>query len=104
MAGPPSPAASSSARETAARLAVLLCIFLVAVMTALLWLHWTRVPEPTTAIMIIGDSSLDGADILVQSPDDPATLNRRVRVTLSPDNRFQVPVYRYPGRYHVTVA
>jgi len=91
------------ARGTVVRVAVFACIVLVMAMTASLWHHWTKVKEPTTAIAVIGDPSLDGAQIIVNGIDDETERQTPVKVSLSSDHRFQQAIYRYPGRYEVTV-
>lgn len=88
-----------------ARLAVVLTVCMVLAMVALIFQRWARVPEPTSAIMVYGDKSLDGAQILVESADAATQPgNAPVDVTLKEGNNFQTPVFRTPGRYHVTVT
>lgn len=89
------------AREGIVRVAVAGTILLVLAMMALLWQHWSSVREPTTAIVIHGDSSLDGAQITVESNDDPA--DPKVDVTLGQDRKFDPAIFRYPGQYKVTI-
>jgi hypothetical protein len=100
---PPAPGGRRSilAREGVVRVAVAGCILLVLAMMALLWQHWSNVREPTTAILVHGDSSLDGARINVESADDPA--ESKVNVTLDQDRKFQQAIFRYPGQYRVTI-
>ena len=89
------------AREGIVRVAVAGSILLVLGMMALLWQHWSSVREPTTAILVHGDPSLDGARITVESADDPA--EPRVNVTLGQERKFDPAIFRYPGQYNVTI-
>ena len=91
------------ARGSVVRVAVFACIILVMLMTASLWHKWTVVKEPTTAIAVIGDGSLNGAKITVEGIDEDTQRQTPVQVTLSADHKYQQAIYRYPGRYRVTV-
>ena len=86
------------------RLAVVLSIAFLIGMLVLLWLRWARVPEPTTAIVIYGDPSLAGAKVAVDPADEPEQHGRSIEVTLGHDDQYQIPIYRYPGRYRVSVT
>ncbi len=92
------------ARGSVVRVAVFLSILLVMGMTTSLWHHWTKVKEPTTAIAVYGDPSLDGAKIVVEGSDEETRQQPPVEVLLSAEQKFQQAIYRYPGRYHVTVS
>jgi hypothetical protein len=92
---------SMLAREGVVRVAVGGSILLVLGMMALLWQHWSRTREPTTAILIHGDPSLDGARVTVESADEPS--DPKVSVTLGQERKFDQPIFRYPGQYKVTV-
>jgi len=83
--------------------AVFACIILVMGMAASLWEHWARVKEPTTAIAVVGDASLDGAKVIVEGADEETQRQPKVEVALSVDHKYQQAIYRYPGRYHITV-
>jgi hypothetical protein len=68
-------------------------------MVAFIWWRWHDVHEPTTAIIVDGDSSLDGAEISVSGGPrarDPIT------TTLKPQNDYVAPVLVEPGEYTVT--
>jgi hypothetical protein len=56
------------------------------------------VTEPTSAIVVEGDASFDGALILVTSTEYPAA-----RATLTVENNYRTPVLLYPGIYTVLV-
>ena len=85
------------------RLAVAFTVALVFAMTALIWLRWHRVPEPTTGVVVYGDRSLDGTKVLVDAigSSDRAT---HVEASLSEDNNYRITILRFPGRYHVVVT
>ena len=85
-------------------LAVAFTVALVIGMTALIWLRWHKVPEPTTGIVIYGDRSLDGAKVVVDPIGEPARTGGRVEASLNEENNYRVTVLRYPGRYHVAVT
>lgn len=91
------------ARGSVVRVAVFACILMVMGMTASLWSHWARVREPATAVAVIGDASLDGAKVIVEGVDEETQKQRPVEVTLSADHKYEQAIYRYPGRYRVTV-
>ena len=86
------------------RVAVVVTIVLVMAMLASLWQHWAKVREPTTAIAVYGDESLDGARIVVEGADEETQRERPVQVVLSADHKYQQAIYRYPGRYRVSVT
>jgi hypothetical protein len=92
------------ARGGIVRVAVFASISLVVAMTASLWRHWATVKEPTTAIAVYGDPSLDGAKITIDGTDDESQRQPRVEVTLEPEHKFQQAIYRQPGRYMVKVT
>src|SRR5579864_5559717 len=84
------------------RIAVAATVVLVLAMLAVIFIKDRRVPEPTSAIMIYGDPSLDGTKIVVTSLDDPS--RPPVTTTLNETNKYQIPIYRLPGRYGVSIT
>lgn len=86
------------------RFAIAGTVLLVLAMTGFIAWRWERVPEPTTVIMIYGDPSLDGASITVAPIPDQAPPGSPVQVVLDDRNKYQTPIYRMPGQYHVTVT
>jgi hypothetical protein len=95
---PPSPA-----RLNAARLAIIASIALTLCALTLVFYRSYAVVEPTSAVIIYGDPTLDGAEIFVRpdvlSPDFPAA-----RATLSADNNYQTPILLRPGNYWITIT
>jgi hypothetical protein len=63
-------------------------------MVAFIWYRWSRVQEPTTAVIVDGDASLDGTVITVRGP-------RTITTSLKPSNGFSVPILVEPGEYLV---
>lgn len=84
------------------RLAVLLSLLLAAIMVASLYVHWRRVQEPSTAIVVIADPSWDGAQVIVDAVG-MGSRPHRVQVPLDIHNGYQTPVFELPGRYDVKV-
>ena len=84
------------------RVAVGLSILLAASMVASLYIHWRRVQEPSTAILVVADPTWNGAKVIVTPAGDESPAHR-VQVTLDEHNQFQTPVYEFPGRYEVRV-
>jgi hypothetical protein len=77
--------------------AAILALLIVAtvVMVASIWYRWSGVREPTTAVIMHGDASLDGTQITVSG-------ERTVTATLDASNDYHVPILVDPGEYVVT--
>lgn len=86
------------------RSAVGLSILLAAALIASLYVHWHRLREPTTAVVIIGDTSWKGTEIVVTPVGAANPEGRRVQVVLDERNSYQTPVFELPGRYQVTAT
>ena len=88
------------------RVAVGTCILLVMGMTLFLWQRWSNVREPTSAIIVAGDESTAAARISVlQLPDEEGGApGERIDTGLSKSRGYREVIYRYPGRYKVTVT
>jgi hypothetical protein len=88
------------------RIAVGASILLVIGMTLLLWQRWSNVREPTSAIIVAGDESTSTARISVlQLPDEEgAAPGERIETGLSKTRGYREVIYRYPGRYKVTIT
>jgi hypothetical protein len=84
------------------RVAVGLSILLAASMVASLYIHWRRVQEPSTAILIVADPTWNGAKVIVTPAGDDSPLHR-IQVTLDEYNQYKTPVFGLPGRYEVKV-
>lgn len=72
-------------------------VFLVAstvVMVSFIWYRWSGVREPTTAIILRGDASLDGTEVTVSG-------ERTIPATLDASNKYYAPILVEPGEYTV---
>ena len=87
-----------------ARIAVFGTILLVAAMLAFLCVRWYRVKEPTSVILVVGDPSLEGTQVLVTAAEENETRSKPVSVALTAAEQFRAPVFCLPGRYQVTVT
>ena len=65
-------------------------------MATFIWYRWQAVREPTTAVIVAGDPSLEGTIITVSSAD------RDITTTLGAANDYVAPVLLEPGWYYVT--
>jgi hypothetical protein len=86
------------ARGWVVRVVIVVTLLLTMGMISLIYIRWLTVQEPTATIVIVGDSSLDGAQILFSG--GPSGL---VPATLDKDNNFSTPVQLQPGQYHLLV-
>jgi hypothetical protein len=68
----------------------------VLVMLAIIYHRWLTVEEPTTAILVEGDESVDGTIIEVVGGPKP------ISVRLGKENNYMTPVLLAPGFYTVT--
>jgi hypothetical protein len=78
------------------RLVALILIGVVvatAVMVASIWYRWSGVREPTTAIIVSGDASLAGTEVIVTGV--------RATATLDASNKYRVTILVEPGEYVV---
>lgn len=67
-------------------------------MVVFIWHRWSRVQEPTTAVIIEGDESIEGTSITVRG------MGRQVTTTIQRSEGFVAPVLLEPGRYWVTAT
>ena len=106
MDSPQRKPSSILARGPIVRAAVGMSILLVIGMTLLLWQRWSTVREPTSAIIVAGDESTSAAKISVlQLPDDEgANPGEHIETGLSKARGYREVIYRYPGRYKVTIT
>jgi len=86
------------------RTAVILSVLLALVMIVSLYVHWRRAQEPNTYILVIGDPSWNGVEVVVTPADDSQAGGRRVQVVLDDRNNYRTPIFELPGRYRVTVS
>jgi hypothetical protein len=64
------------------------------IMVGFIWYRWHDVREPTTAVIVEGDASLDGTVITV-------TGERLITTSLKESNNYIAPVLVEPGMYLV---
>jgi hypothetical protein len=86
------------ARGWVVRSVIAITLLLTLGMVSLIYIRWVTVQEPTATIIIAGDSSLDGAQVVLSG--GPSGL---VPATLDQENDFTTPVHLQPGQYHLTV-
>jgi hypothetical protein len=85
------------ARGWIVRSVIAVTLLLTMAMVSLIYIRWLTVQEPTATIVVSGDSSQDGAEILVSGgPSGP------VQATLDEANEYRTPIHLQPGDYHVT--
>ncbi|MDB5353643.1 MAG: hypothetical protein JWN24_96 [Phycisphaerales bacterium] len=76
-------------------------IIVVMIVVALVYQRSVAIHEPTSAVVIEGDRSLDGAKIVVE---ENAPTHRSWTVLLNHDNHWKTPVLLDPGDYKMTVT
>jgi hypothetical protein len=92
-------AVPSPRRVMFARVVIALTAVVTLTAFALIFYRSITVSDPSSAIVIVGDASLDGAQILVTSGEFPDA-----HATLSAANGYQTPVLLHPGIYSVVVT
>ncbi len=97
-------AAANAGGERSERMpVVMIIIFLAAAMfvsmVAVIYYRWVTVSAPTSAMLLIGDESLDGAVVIVNG----VGMKAPQVITLARDNGFQSPLYLHPGSYELRV-
>jgi hypothetical protein len=70
---------------------------MVVLMLSVIYVRWLTVTEPTAAIVVYGDPTIDGANVYVRAADGHDVL--AAPVTLDPSNDFATPVLLIPGSY-----
>ncbi|HEX4795904.1 MAG TPA: hypothetical protein VH370_19100 [Humisphaera sp.] len=73
-------------------------VLVVLVMSLAIFKSWLTVREPTSAIVVQGDKTVDGTQIVVNNRDQSWT------ATLSAENNYVTPVLLQPGEYHLKVT
>jgi hypothetical protein len=91
----------SRSRAFLAVLITCLLVVMVPLMVALIGYRSIMLHGPTTAVVIAGDSTIDGAKIQVTEAIEP---HRKWLATLERSNEWQAPVLLDPGAYHVVVT
>jgi hypothetical protein len=77
---------------------VILTGLVVLLMVSLIYYRWVTITDPTTAIIVRGDDSYDGAVVKVTGNGA-----RTVTATLDAANQYETPILVVPGTYTVTV-
>ena len=77
---------------------VVFTILFVLVMVAFVYVRWLSIEEPTTAILVRGDESHDGVELVVAGGGRPVTAK------LTGENGYSTPILLRPGRYTLTVS
>jgi hypothetical protein len=91
------PVRAKTLAATARVVTILLGIAVPLMIAAICW-RWATVHEPTAAVVIAGDPSLEGATIVVSGRRHEWT------VGLDPNNAWQTPVLLDPGEYHIAAT
>ncbi|HET6251363.1 MAG TPA: hypothetical protein VFE47_27005 [Tepidisphaeraceae bacterium] len=91
----------SPSRALAARVITGALAVFVPAMVAIIGYRSIMIHGPSTAVVIDGDPTLDGAKIEVVSSLEP---HRRLNSTLNASNDWESPILLDPGLYHVTVT
>lgn len=93
----------TAGRLAAARVVISASIILTVAALATVFYRSFAVIEPTSAVVVVGDPSLDGAEISV-TPDAFSSDYPESFATLSPDNNYQTPILLRPGTYWITIT
>lgn len=104
---PPAPADEytaeyrSPARAAFAKTMVCVVVAVVLIVVTLVYYRSITIHEPTTAVVVTGDRSLDGAKIVVA---EQGPKRRSWTVLLTHDNNWKTPVLLDPGEYHINIT
>jgi hypothetical protein len=80
------------------RVMTVVIIAVVVAMLALIYVKWATIREPSSAVVVIGDQTHDGARIEVSGYSHTWT------AVLDEDNHYGTPVLLDPGRYTIKVT
>lgn len=80
------------------RVMTIVIVAVVIAMVALIYRQSTLVREPTSAVVIEGDPTLDGAKITVTG------YGHEWKALLGPENNYITPVLLEPGHYSITIT
>jgi hypothetical protein len=89
----------SAARGRFVRAVIVFSLALTVLASASIYWRWANVYEPTSYIMVLGNESLDGTLVVVNSPDFPESM-----ATLSKENNYAAAIFLHPGSYTVTAT
>ena len=87
------------ARGPFVRIMTVVIVGITLMMVSLIYWRWATVREPSTAVVIAGDSSLEGAQVTVVGEG-----RQLPPITLGPDNNFVTPVLLDEGQYTAQVT
>jgi hypothetical protein len=85
-----------------ARIIIVLAAFLTLMTFGVIFYRWATVHDPISAIVIEGDKTLDGAEIVVSASDNPDFHD--AHAMLNENNGFKTPVLLDPGIYSVVIS
>ncbi|HEX8523089.1 MAG TPA: hypothetical protein VF669_12600 [Tepidisphaeraceae bacterium] len=102
MTEPTTPPAESglAASPRFVRFSILLTLLLFMATVALIGYRWMVTNEPSAILIIDGSSALNGAEIEVQSLDEPT----KFKVAFGEADRISMPFYLDPGAYLVRIT
>jgi hypothetical protein len=84
-----------------AKMMVAAVVAVVVIVMALVYRRSITIREPTAAVVIEGDRSLDGTKVVVT---EEAPAHRSWTVLLTHDNNWKTPVLLDPGDYKITIT
>lgn len=94
-------AAFSPARGRFVRFVVVFSVALTVLAAASIYWRWANVSEPTSYLMVIGNESLGGTQVVVHLPDNP---DLEFHATLLKEDNYVASIFLHPGRYVVTAT
>jgi hypothetical protein len=97
---PPPWAAFSPARGRFVRFVVVFSVAITLLAAANIYWRWANIVEPSSYIVVYGNESFNGTEIVITSagrPDLPP-------VTLSRDNDYVAAIFLHPGSYTITAT
>ena len=77
-------------------------IALTLLATASIYWRWANVTEPTSYLTVLGNESLNGTLVVVNSPSYPEA--SPWMATLTKDNNYTAYIFLHPGSYTVTAT
>jgi len=95
---PDRPQGGTLARGPFVRIMTFVIIAVVVAMMALIYARWATIREPSSAVVILGDQTHNGATIEVKRGKNTWS------AVLNDDNHFETPILLDPGRYVIKVT
>ena len=93
-------AAFTPGRGRFVRFVVVFSVALTLLAAASIFWRWASVSEPSSYIVVYGNESLNGTEILITSVGRP----NLPPVTLSRENDYTAAIFLYPGSYTISIA